>query len=294
MKQDVIAALKAIWKLVSDVAGTLSRHNMTDWAAALTYYALLATFPALIVLISTVGLFFDPEATTDTVTEIIEKLGPDNAAATYAGAIRDISTPRATAGVLLFFGSIASIFTASSYISAFSRASQAIYEVDPGKHFWETRPQQVLWTAGMILGAGLIGLSMVLTGPIVSAIAEPLGIGSTAVTIWGIAKWPVLAVLVAALFSALYYVTAPIPEKRAQWAGAGGLLAVIVWMVASAGLGAYVSQFGSYDKTYGALGGIIVLLLWIYVSNIALLLGVELNADQQPGKAARRKARKPA
>jgi membrane protein len=286
--------LAAAWKLISNIAGTLSRHNMTDWAAALTYYSLLATFPALIALVSVIGVFFDPQSTTDTVTKMIEQIGPDSAAATYAGAIRDISTPRSTAGVILFFGVIASVYTASSYLSAFSRASQAIYEVDLGKPFWRTRPQQLLWTAGMILGAGVIGLSMVLTGPLVSAIAEPLGIGHTAVTIWGIAKWPVLFVLVALLFSALYYVTAPIEDKRFLWASAGGTLAVVLWMITSAGFGVYVSHFGSYDKTYGALGGVIVLLIWIYVGNIALLLGVELNADQQPGKAARRKRGKPA
>ncbi len=284
-------ALKAAWKLLSDIQGSLGRHNLTDWAAALTYYGLLALFPGLLALVSIIGLFGDPESTTSTITKMIEEVGPANAADTFAGPIQDITSHRGTAGVLLVVGIVVSLYSASSYLGAFSRASQIIYEVHVDKHFWETRPQQILWTALMVLGAGVIGLSMVLTGPVVHAIADPIGIGDGAVSVWGIAKWPVLAVMVALLFSALYYLTAPIEEKRVLWVGAGGLLAVVISLIASAGLGLYVANFGSYDKTYGTLGGVIVLLVWIYVANIALLLGVELNADQQPGKAKRRKAK---
>jgi membrane protein len=273
--------IKAAWHWVSTVAGTFGEHNLTDWAAALTYYGLLAFFPALIALVSIVGLFGDPVTTTDTVTKMVTEIGPDSVAGTFSDAIQNLTSNRSAAGILLV-GSVAlALFSASSYIGAFSRASQDIYGVKLDKPFYETRPTQVLWTTIMVLMATLIAMILVLTGPLLSAVADPLGIGEDAVSIWAIVKWPILLVLVVMLFAFLYWVTAPVKGAKFVWVTAGGLLAVTVWLIASALLALYVANFGSYDKTYGTLAGVIILLLWIYVTNVALLLGVELNADRQ-------------
>jgi membrane protein len=273
--------IKAAWHWVSTVAGTFGEHNLTDWAAALTYYGLLAFFPALIALVSIVGLFGDPVTTTDTVTKMVTEIGPDSVAGTFSDAIKSLTSNRSAAGILLVVGVGLALFSASSYLGAFSRASQEIYGVKLDKPFYETRPMQVLWTTVMVLMATVIAMILVATGPLLSAVADPLGIGEQAVSIWAIVKWPILLVLVVMLFAFLFYVTAPVKGPKFVWVTAGGLLAVTVWLIASALLAFYVSNFGSYDKTYGTLAGVIVLLLWIYVTNVALLLGVELNADRQ-------------
>jgi membrane protein len=273
--------IKAAWHWVSTAAGTFGEHNLTDWAAALTYYGLLAFFPALIAIVSIVGLFGDPVSTTETVTKMVTEIGPDSVAGTFSDAIQNLTSNRSAAGVLLVGSVGLALFSASSYIGAFSRASQEIYGVKLDKPFYETRPIQVLWTTIMVLMATLIAMILVLTGPLLSAVADPLGIGEDAVSIWAIVKWPILLVLVVMLFAFLYWVTAPVKGAKFVWVTAGGLLAVTVWLIASALLALYVANFGSYDKTYGTLAGVIILLLWIYVTNVALLLGVELNADRQ-------------
>lgn len=275
------ASIRRAWKWLTGVAGTFGDHNLTDWAAALTYYGLLAFFPALIAIVSIVGLFGDPVTTTETVTKMVTELGPDSVAGTFSDAIQNLTSNRSAAGAFLAVGVGLALFSASSYIGAFSRASQEIYGVKLDKPFYETRPMQVLWTAVIVAMATVIAMILVLTGPVLSAVADPLGIGEDAVSIWALAKWPVLFVLVVMLFALLYYVTAPVRGAKFLWVTAGGLLAVTVWLVASGLLALYVSNFGSYDKTYGALAGVVVLLLWIYVTNVALLLGVELNADRQ-------------
>jgi membrane protein len=273
--------VKQAWKTVTGVAGTFGDHNLTDWAAALTYYGLLAFFPGLIVVVSIVGLFGDPVSTTKTVTEMLTAIGPSSASDTFSGPIRSLTSHRGAAGVFLVLGVGLALISASSYVSAFSRASQMIYGVKVDKPFYETRPVQVLWTAVMVLMAAVIAFTLVLTGPVLDAVSSPLGLDDTALAVWRIAKWPVLVVLVVVLFAFLYYVTAPIKGPRFRWITSGSLLAVVVWIAASALLALYVSKFASYDKTYGTLAGVIVLLLWIYVTNVALLLGVELNAAER-------------
>ncbi len=270
--------------LLKRVIELFGRHRLGDWAGALTYYGLLALFPGLIALVSILGVFGDPASTTKTLTEMVTKLGPDAAAKTWEGPITSITAHRQTAGVLLVVGTVLALLGASSYIGAFRRASRVIYDVDPeaeeGEPFWKSKPLELLWTLLMVVLAAVIGLTIVLTGPVVRAIAEPIGVAGTALTVWEIAKWPALVVLVVLLFAVLYYVTAP-ATGRFRWITAGSALAVGIWLVASALFGLYVANFGSYDKTYGALGGLVILLVWIWITNLALLLGAELNAERE-------------
>jgi membrane protein len=269
-----------IFATVKRTVTEFSEDNMTDWAAALTYYGVLALFPALIALVSIVGLFGDPVKTTSTLTDIVSKLGPKSAADTFAGPIKSVTSHKAASGVMLIVGVAAALWSASSYVGAFMRAANVAFETPEGRPFWKLRPLQMLVTLAMILIVLAIALGLVLTGPIVDAVAKPLGIGSTAVSIWNIAKWPVMLVLVIVLFGVLFH-AAPNVRQRFKWVTPGAVFALVVWLVASALFAFYVANFGSYDKTYGALGGVVVALVWFWISNVALLLGLELNAERE-------------
>jgi len=258
-----------------------SEDGMTDWAAALTYYGLLSLFPALIALVSIVGLFGDPQSTTQTITDIVAKLGPSTAAATFSGPIESITSNRSSAGVLFVVGLAVALWAASGYVGAFMRASNVIYETPEGRPFWKLRPLQLLVTLAMVILLALVALSLVLTGPVVQAVAGPLGVGSTAVSIWNIAKWPVLLAVVILMFAVLYHASPNVKLPGFKWVTPGAIVALVIWLVASAAFAFYVANFGSYDKTYGTLGGLVTLLVWLWITNLALLLGMELNAERE-------------
>jgi membrane protein len=253
--------------------------NLTDWAAALTYYGLLSLFPALLALVSLVGLFGDPQATTEKVTEIVTAIGPESGAQTFAGPIESITSNRGAAGLTLVLGLAAALWSASAYVGAFMRASNVIYETPEGRPFWKLRPLQLLVTLTMIVLIAVVALGLVLTGPIVEAVAEPIGLSSTAITVWDIAKWPVLAALFIVMIAVLYYASPNARLRGFEWMTPGSVVAIVAWMLASAGFALYVANFGSYDKTYGTLGGIIVLLVWFWITNLAILFGHQLNAE---------------
>jgi membrane protein len=258
-----------------------SEDNMSDWAAALTYYGLLSLFPALIALVSLVGLVGDPATTTKAITDMVTKLGPSSAADTFAGPIKSITSNRGTAGVLFVVGLATALWSASAYVGAFMRAANVIYETPEGRPFWKLRPLQILVTLVMIVLLALVALALVLTGPVVTAVAGPLGIGDTAVSIWDIAKWPVLLAVMVMMFAVLFYSAPNVRLAGFKWVTPGALLAIVLWLVASAAFAFYAANFGSYDKTYGTLGGLVCLLVWLWITNVALLLGMELNAERE-------------
>jgi membrane protein len=258
-----------------------SEDNMTIWAAALTYFGLLSLFPALIAMVSIIGLFADPASTTRTLTDIVSGLGPDSAANTFKGPIESLTSNRGAAGIMFFVGLGTALWSASGYVGAFMKAANVIYETPEGRPFWKLRPLQILVTLAMIVMLAAVLLALVLTGPVVSAVAGPLGIGSTAQTIWNIAKWPVLLVVVIVMFAVLFHASPNVKLPGFKWVTPGAILAIGVWIVASVLFALYVANFGSYDKTYGALGGVVGLLVWMWITNIALLLGMEFNAERE-------------
>jgi membrane protein len=264
-------------------ATEFSEDNLTDWAAALTYYGLLALFPALIALVSIVGLFADPQSTTEKLTEIVTQIGPSTASETFSGPIESITSNRSTAGVLLVLGLAGALWSASGYIGAFMRASNVIYETPEGRPIWRLRPLQMLITLVMVILVALLAVALVLTGPIVDQVAEPLGISSTVTDVWDIAKWPVMVVMVLAIIAVLYYSTPNVKLRGFKWVTPGSVFALVVWLLASAAFAFYVANFSSYDKTYGALGGVVVMLMWLWITNLALLFGQELNAERERG-----------
>jgi membrane protein len=263
------------------VLSEFKEDNLMDWAAALTYYGLLSLFPALIAMISLIGLFGDPKSTTESLTEIITSIGPSSAAETFSGPVESITKNRGTAGVAFVLGLVVALWSASAYVGAFMRASNVIYETPEGRPFWKLRPLQLAVTLAMILALALIAVSLVLTGPIVEAVAEPLGIGSTAIEVWNIAKWPVLIAVFLLMLATLYYASPNVKLRGFKWVTPGSLVAVVVWAIASALFGFYVANFGSYDKTYGTLAGLIALLVWFWITNLAILFGHQLNAERE-------------
>jgi membrane protein len=258
--------------------------NVTDWSAALTYYAVLALFPALIALVAIVGLVADPATITNTLTKLVSSIGPASAVDTFKGPIQQITANRSTAGIALVVSLATALWAASGYIGAFMRASNAIYEVGEGRPFWKLRPLQMVVTLVMVLLVAVTVLALVVTGPLASAVGDAVGLGATAVTIWDIAKWPVLIVVVLGMFGFLYHVSPNVRLPKFTWVTPGSVLALVTWVVASALFAFYVANFGSYNKTYGALGGIITFLVWLWISNIAVLLGAEFNAELERGR----------
>ncbi len=258
-----------------------SEDNLSDSAAALTYYGVLAAFPALIALISIVGLVGDPATTTKTLTQIVTKVSSASSAHTFAGPIKALTAQRTAAGVLLIAGILGALWSASGYVGAFMRANNVIFETPEGRAFWKLRPLQMLVTLVMLLLLVAIALAVALTGPVVNAVASPLGIGSTAISVWNIAKWPMMAVVVMLMFTVLYYASPNVRLRGIRWVMPGALFALVVWLIASAAFAFYVANFGSYNKTYGTLGGVVAFLVWLWITNSVLLLGAELNAERE-------------
>jgi membrane protein len=262
-------------------ATEFSEDNLSDWAAALTYYGLLSLFPALIALVSIVGLFADPQTTAQKITQIVTQIGPSSGAQTFSGPIKSITSNQSAAGILFVVGLIGALWSASGYVGAFMRASNVIYETPEGRPIWKLRPLQMLVTLGIVILVAILALALVLTGPIVDAVAGPLGISSTATTIWDIAKWPVMLAIVITIIAVLYYSTPNVKLRGFKWVTPGSIVAVVIWLIASAAFAFYVANFGSYDKTYGTLGGVVVMLMWLWITNLALLFGHELNAERE-------------
>jgi membrane protein len=269
------------WPTLKKAALEFNEDHMTDWAAALTYYGLLSLFPALIALVSIVGLFGDPQSTTQSITDIVTEIGPDSAADTFAGPIQSITDNRSAAGVLFFVGLGAALWAASGYVGAFMRASNVIWETPEGRPFLKLRPLQLGVTLLLVVLFALVALALVLTGPVVQAVGDSIGVGSTALTIWDIAKWPVLFAISIFMVGVLYCAAPNVKMPGFRWLTPGSLIAVVAWIAASGAFAFYVANFGSYDKTYGSLGAIVTLLVWVWISNLALLFGMELNAERE-------------
>jgi len=260
------------------------RDNLTDWAAALTYYSVLSIFPMLIAFVGVVGLVGQHPQTTNAILRIVNDLGPSSAVDTFRGPVQGVVSNKSGAGIALVVGLVGALWSGSGYIGAFTRASNTIYEVDEGRPFWKLRPLQLVVTLVMVLLLAVIGLAIVLTGPVADAVAKPIGLGSAAVTAWNIAKWPFLIAGVGFMLSLLYYVAPNVRHPGFRWLTPGGVLAVVIWIVASAGFAFYVANFSSYNKTYGSLASVIVFLVWLWISNLAVLLGAEFNAELERGR----------
>jgi membrane protein len=271
------------WAALKRTVREFKDDNLTDWAAALTYYGVLAIFPALIVLTSVLGLV--GESATQPLIDNLGKVAPGPAQEIFTNAIKNLQSDQGAAGLVFVVGLLGALWAASGYVSAFMRASNAIYDMEEGRPIWKTLPVRVGLTLVLLVLLAVTTLAVVLTGGLAQKVGDLIGLGSTAVTVWNIAKWPVLILVVSFMFAILYWAAPNVKQPGFRWVSPGGILAVIGWLIASAAFAFYVSNFGSYNKTYGALGGVIVFLVWLWISNIMILLGAEFNAELERGRA---------
>lgn len=272
------------WKYVAKKAfREFSSDQCTDIAAALTYYAVLSIFPGLIAVFSLLGVVGQGQAAGDAVLGIIEQVAPGDTADTLRGPIEQVAGSPA-AGFALISGIVLAIWSASGYVGAFSRAMNRIYEIDEGRPFWKLKPAQLLVTVITIVLFVIAAIILVVSGPVTRAIGEFLGLGTVPQTIWSIAKWPLLAFIIVLAVAILYYATPNAKQPRFRWISLGALLAILVLAIATAGFAFYVANFSNYDRTYGSLAGIIVFLLWLWIANLALLVGAEFDAELERGR----------
>jgi membrane protein len=260
-----------------------SKDQCTDLAAALTYYSVLALFPAVIALTSILGLVGQSDNAVDEVLNIVRDLGGGSLVSSIEPTLRDISSSQ-SAGLGFVLGLLGALWSASGYVGAFGRAMNRMYEVGEGRPIWKLRPVNLLLTVVLVVLTAVALALLVLTGGIATAVGNALGLGDTVVTVWNIVKWPALLVVVVIIVALLYYATPNVKQPKFRWVSVGAIVAIVVWILASAAFGFYVSNFSSYDKTYGALAGVIAFLLWLWLTNLALLFGGELDAELERGR----------
>jgi membrane protein len=271
------------WAAAKRAGKEFNDDGAVDLAAALTYYGVLSIFPGLLVLVSVLGLV--GESTIAEVQTAIKEVAPGAVGDFVDQAITQVSNNAGTAGLVAVIGLVIAFWSASGYVSAFMRASNTIYDVPEGRPMWKKLPTRLGVTAAVGLMLIASALIVVFTGDLAAKAGELIGLGSTAVTVWNIAKWPVLLILVSLMLSILYWASPNARHGGFRWVSPGGLLAVLVWVLLSAGFAVYVANFGSYNRTYGAIAGVIVFLVWLWLSNCAILLGAELDAELERERA---------
>ncbi|MGW0230353.1 YihY/virulence factor BrkB family protein [Actinopolymorpha singaporensis] len=255
----------------------------TDLAAGLTYYAVLSLFPAILALVSILGLVGQSKQTTSMLMDILRGLGADRAVSTIQPVVEQLTRSQ-SAGFALVIGLVMAFWSASGYVNAFSRAMNRVYEVQEGRPIWKLRPVMLGVTALVLLLVALTAVGLVISGPLAKTIGGVIGLSSVAVTVWSIAKWPVMLFIVIFIVAVLYHLTPNIRQPKFRWLSIGAVVAILTWVVVSVAFGFYVANFSNYNKTYGSLGGVIVFLLWIWLTNLALLFGAELDAEMERGR----------
>ena len=256
--------------------------NLTDWAAALTYYGVLSIFPALIVLVSVLGLI--GTSATQPLLDNLGSVAPGPAKDIFTDAIKNLQGNSGASGVFFVIGLLGAIWAASGYVSAFMRASNAIYDIEEGRPIWKTLPVRVGLTVLLMVLTAISAVAVTLSGGLAQEVGGLVGVGDTAVQVWNIAKWPVLILFVSFMFAVLYWAAPNVKQPGFKWLSPGSVLAVIGWIIASVAFAFYVANFGSYNKTYGALAGPVIFLVWLWISNIMILLGAEFNAELERGR----------
>lgn len=279
---------KTDWKAtLKRTMSEFTSDKCTDLAAALTYYAVLSLFPALIAVTSLLPLLGGGKDTTRRFIEVFEGMGVGGETLTtiesYINSMQTVSG----AGIGLVVGLLGALWAASNYVNAFSRAMNAIYEVEEGRPIWKLRPWMLLLTVVIVILVLVVIAALVLSGGVAEQIGGLIGLSSTATTVWNIAKWPVVVAIVVLIIALLYWGTPNVQQPKFRWISPGAILALVVCVVATAGFGIYVSNFGSYNATYGALAGVVVGLLWMWLMNVSLLFGAEFDAELERGRELR-------
>ncbi|MDM7831052.1 YihY/virulence factor BrkB family protein [Cellulomonas edaphi] len=260
-----------------------SRDECTDLAAALTYYAVLAIAPAALAIVSIFGLVSDPKPMVDNVLKIVGDVGSQSAVDSVKPVL-DRLTQAPSAGVALVVGVLLALWSASGYVAAFSRGLNRVYEVEEGRPIWKLRPALLLVTLVLVVIAVLVAALIVLSGGVASSVGDAIGLSDPVITVWNYGKWVLVLALVVLGVAILYHSTPNVRQPKFRWISLGAIVAILVWIVASLAFGFYVANFSSYDKTYGSLAGVVVALLWLWITNLALLFGAELDAEVERGR----------
>jgi membrane protein len=275
---------KPSWKYIArKTLREFTADQCPDLAAGLTYYAVFSMFPALLALVSLLGIFGQAEKTTAALLEIVQGVAPGQAVEMIRDPIQELTTSPA-AGFTLVIGLLTAIWSASGYVTAFGRAMNRIYEIDEGRGFVKLRGTMLGVTLVSLIIVALLAAMLVISGPVAEAIGNVLGLGGVALTVWNIAKWPVIVALVIVVIAILYYATPNVRQPKFRWMSLGSLIALLIFVLASVGFGFYVGNFSNYNKTYGAIGGVIVMLLWLWILNMSLLFGAEFDAEMERGR----------
>lgn len=264
-------------------AREFTADECTDLAAALTYYSVLSLFPALLVMVSLLGVFGQGKKTTDMVMGMIEKVVPGSAMETLRPIIDQLVNSHA-AGFALVLGLLGALWSASGYVGAFGRAMNRMYEIGEGRPIWKLRPLQLLITLGGLIMAAAAAFMLAVSGPVARSLGNAIGAGELAMTLWSVLRWPVILAFMIIAVAVLYYATPNVKQPKFRWISAGAAVAIVTWIAASLLFGLYVANFASYNKTYGTLAGVIVFLLWLWITNLALLFGAELDAELERGR----------
>ena len=271
---------KASWRYAArKTLREFGSDHCTDLAAGLTYYAVLSIFPAAIALLSLLGLVGKGRATVDQILAVVSNVGGSSSLTTTLRPTLESLSQSHGAGIGFGLGLAVALWSASGYVGAFGRAMNRIYEVEEGRPFWKLRPVMLLVTVVTVILAAAAALILVVSGKVASAVGNAIGLGSSALTAWNIAKWPVLLFIVVLVVALLYYATPNVQPPRFRWASLGAGVAILVWVLASVAFGFYIANFGSYNKTYGSLAGAVIFLLWLWITNLALLFGAEVDAE---------------
>lgn len=276
-------SLRSWWQVLRRTAKEFDTDSLQVWAAALTYYGVLSLFPGILVLAAVVGLFDD--RLVNDVLDDVTPIMPTAVREVFTAALDNVQANDSKAGIAAIIGLAVAMWSASGYVDAFMQASNAIYDVPEGRPLWKRLPIRLAVTlaTGVLLVASV--LIVVVSGRLAEALGGVLGLSGPVVTAWQIGKWPLLVALIGLLFAILYWASPNARQGGFRWISPGGLVAVVLWIAASAGFGFYVTRFGSYAETYGSLGGIIVFLIWLWISNLAILFGAELDAELERQRA---------
>ena len=272
----------SIWSVLKRARVEFGNDNVTDLAAALTYYGLMAVVPGLIVLVAIIGL---THANSQQVLTQVTSVAPGSAGKVIQTLIRQAQQHHSGAGVAAIAGLVVALWSASGFVSAFMRAANRVYDIGEGRPIWKTAPLRLAVTLFAVLMLVAMAVIVVATGSVAGAVGNALGVGGTAVTIWDIAKWPVLVVMISILLAVLFWAAPNAKQGGIKWISPGGVIATVAWLVISALFALYVSDFSSYNKTYGSLAGLVVFLVWLWLTNVSLLFGLEINAELERQRA---------
>ena len=275
---------KPSWKYIAKkTVREFTKDQCPDLAASLTYYAVLSIFPALLALVSLLGIFGDAQKTTSALLDVVKGFAPGDTVKTISPVVSELASSSA-AGITLVIGLLTALWSASGYVGAFGRAMNRVYEIDEGRPFLKLRGTMLGVTVVNLLIVVVLAAMLVLSGPVAESVGNIIGLGGAFLAVWNIAKWPVMLALVIVAIAVLYYATPNVKQPKFRWMSMGSAIALVVFLLASLAFGFYVANYSSYNKTYGAIGGVIIALLWLWILNMSLLFGAEFDAETERGR----------